>query len=342
VGANSRELLQRTPVILLAALLGFVLSGIRSPLAAQPAQCDPAKVVTSASCAKCHIAEFNVWRQTPHAQTLETLHRNPQALEIAKRLGQTSIKRNDICLDCHYTSQMTDGASRVVEGISCEACHGAARDWIHVHSDYGGPTVNAASESEQHRLERIKRSIDFGMRNPKNVYSIARSCLQCHTVPNENLVNVGGHAAGSSDFEFVRWSQGIVRHNFLHSPGGVNEPSPVQRLRVMYISGLIADLEFSTRGTALATNKSTYGKTVAARAASVAMRLYEIQVLIRDPHLQQILESFSTAELRTNNAEQLTAIADRIAELGFQFAEAADGHDLVAIDKFLPSPADYR
>lgn len=342
MAANSIKLHLRSSVTMLAALLLIFWTGNGSQLAAQPVQCDPAKVVSSARCAKCHIAEFNVWRQTPHAQTLETLHRNPQALEIAKRLGQTSVKRNDICIDCHYTSQMADGASRVVEGISCEACHGAARDWIQVHSDYGGPTVNAASESEQHRLDRIKQSISFGMRNPQNVYSIARSCLQCHTVPHEELVNVGGHAAGSSDFEFVRWSQGIVRHNFLHSPGGVNEPSPSQRLRVMYVSGLIADLEFSTRATALATNPSTFGKSVAGRAASVAMKLYEVQTLIRDPHVQQILESFATAELRTNNSQQLSAIADRIAELGFQFAESTDGHDLVAVDKFLPSPADYR
>jgi hypothetical protein len=153
--------------------------------AAQPAQCDPHLVVSSAQCAKCHIAEFEVWRRTPHALTFDSLHRNPQALEIARRMGQSSIKRNDICLDCHYTSQAGDDVPRVVEGVSCESCHGAAKDWINVHSDYGGPTVHRQSESETHRTQRLMESIAKGMRNPRNVYSIARSCLQCHTVPNE-------------------------------------------------------------------------------------------------------------------------------------------------------------
>ena len=309
---------------------------------AQPQHCDPAKVVTSAACAKCHVGEVNIWKQTPHAQTFESLHRNPQATEIARKLGQSSIKRNDICVDCHYTSQADDDLPRVVEGVSCESCHGAAHDWIAIHSDYGGPTANKHSEIDPHRLQRLTQSVASGMRNPKNLYSIARSCMQCHTVPNEKLVNVGGHIAGSQNFEMVSWSQGIVRHNFLRSGNAVNEVSSPERLRVMFVAGLIADLEFSSRATGAATQKSTYGLTVAARAAAVAVRLYQVQQLINDPHVQQALESFAQADLKINNAAQLNAIADRISQAGMQFADVADGSRLSAIDPLLPPHVQYK
>ncbi len=328
-------------------LFTFALAGILSLVVsanamAQPSHCDPTKVVTAVQCAKCHVAEVSVWKQTPHAQSFDSLHRNPQALEIARRLGQSSIKRNDICLDCHYTSQAEQDLARVVAGVSCESCHGAARDWINVHSDYGGPAASKQSETEQHRLQRQTQSVALGMRNPKNLYSIARSCLQCHTVPNEKLVNVGGHSAGSPNFEMVSWSQGMVRHNFLHSDNAVNAPSPPERLRVMFVVGLIADLEFSTRATGLATQKLTYGTTVASRAAAVAIRLYEIQQSINDPRVQQALDAFAQADLKINNATQLNAIADRIAQAGMQFAEAANGVALAQLDPLMPTPSQYK
>lgn len=325
-------------VLSLGGLVGLSIGGAD----AQVPHCDPARVVGTATCAKCHAAEHAVWTRTPHCATIETLHRNPEALEIARRLGYSSIKRNDVCVDCHYTSRLENEIPRVAEGISCESCHGAARDWVLLHSDYGGLAANKHTETEQHRLERLTRSVAAGMRNPKNVYSIARSCLQCHTVPNERLINVGGHSAGSQDFELVRWSQGLVRHNFLGAAGGGNEPSSLERLRVMYVAGLIADLEFSTRATAGATEKSAYGLAVAARAASVAVRLFQVQQRLGDRHVHAALEAFAAAELKINNAGQLGEIADRIQEAGWRFADTADGRQLGAIDSMLPDPVTYR
>ena len=76
--------------------------------------------------------------QTPHFATFDTLHRPPEAKEIADRLGLRSIKRSDVCTQCHYTEQNQDGRVRVVAGVSCESCHGGAADWLALHADYGG------------------------------------------------------------------------------------------------------------------------------------------------------------------------------------------------------------
>lgn len=182
----------------------------------------------------------------------------------------------------------------------------------------------------------------LGMQNTRNLYEIASSCLNCHTVPNEQLVNVGGHKAGSEDFELVRWSQGQVRHNFLRTGGTSNAVSDPARIRVMFIVGLLADLEYSTRATATATSKSTYGIKVANRAARTAVKLFECQQKIQDPNVQRALQAFSTAELRLNNATALLKVADDIQAAGKTFAAEADGTRLSLLDPWLPNPSQYK
>jgi len=322
-------------------LLGLV--GLSEIAHAQPMRCDPGKVVSAQACARCHGNEVSRWTQTPHSQTFDQLVRNPKAKEITDRLGLASIKRNDICTQCHFTMQSDDsGKQKAVAGISCESCHGAARDWVEVHNNYGGPNVLKAQETAEHRIERLEKATALGMRNTQNVYLIARSCYECHTIPHEKLVNVGGHPATSPEFELVAWSQGSIRHNFLRTGGQINAESPPEKLRLLYVVGLIADLEFSARATAEATEKSEYGLAVAQRSARAAERLYLAQQKLSDQLLQKALEVFAAAELKTNNAAQLLAIADTLSQIGQEFADSRDGSTLMAIDGELPLPSSYR
>src|SRR5689334_17345139 len=43
---------------------------------------DPAKIIGSDQCTKCHQAEMQQWMHTPHFTTFDSLHRLPQAKEI--------------------------------------------------------------------------------------------------------------------------------------------------------------------------------------------------------------------------------------------------------------------
>lgn len=325
------------------SLLGTVIATLLlSHAEGQPPQCDPTKVNSAEACAKCHSNEVQTWKQTPHFQTFEKLSRNPEAKEICNKLGLRSVKRSDVCIDCHFTTKEIDGRIKAVSGISCESCHGASGDWISIHNDYGGPIATKEDETPEHRAARLDQCTSLGMRNTRDLYLIASSCYQCHTVPNEKLVNVGGHNAGSEDFELVRWSQGMVRHNYLRTMGEYNAESGSGRLRVMYIVGLVADLEFSTRATANATEKSRYGLTVANRAAKAAVKLYEVQQKIDNAFVQSALEAFAGAELRVNNEASLLAIADQIQMAGRQFAMSSDGSELAAIDELMPDPSTYK
>jgi len=344
---SKRPLCASAPLreIFVVALITFAI-GSWSHLSAEepkagPAVPEAAKVVGPDQCAKCHQAEVQQWMQTPHFATFEALHRNPRAKEIAEKLGLSSIKRSDVCTQCHYTLQNQEGRDRVVAGVSCESCHGGALGWLTSHADYG-PGATRATESAEHRELRVKNSIAQGMNNPHNIYLIAKQCYDCHTVPNEKLVNVGGHKAGSQDFELVGWSQGMVRHNFVRTGGAANATLSPEDLRVMYIVGAMTDLEYSLRAAAAATDKATFGIASAQRAARMKKRLHEIQRLVSDPLLAPALDAVATVELRLANHDAILAAADRVGKAAYEFAAQADGKKLSAVDPLLPPPNAYK
>jgi hypothetical protein len=303
---------------------------------------NPAKIVGSDECAKCHQQEVQQWMRTPHFATFDSLHRTPRAKEIAQRLGERSIKRSSICTQCHYTEQNQGGRLRVVAGVSCESCHGGAADWVAIHADYGGQGVTKEQESPEHRAQRVEESVERGMNNPHNIYLIARQCYDCHTVPNERLVNAGGHLAGSQDFELVAWSQGMVRHNFVRTGGTSNASPSAAELRVMFVVGVMTDLEYSLRAVAAATQKATFGVASAQRAARMKRQLREIQQLANEPLIEPALAAVATVELRLGNMAAITAAADAVGKAACEFAERADGDRLAAIDSLLPQPGQYK
>jgi hypothetical protein len=329
-------------MVVLCSAITLCSSALADEVKVGPTAPDAAKIVGPDQCAKCHQAEVQQWMQTPHFATFDSLHRKPRAKEIADKLGVQSIKRSDVCTQCHYTMQNQEGRDRVVAGVSCESCHGGALGWLTLHADYGGAGITRATESAEHRAKRVKDSVAQGMNNPHNIYLIAKQCYDCHTVPNEKLVNVGGHLAGSQDFELVSWSQGMVRHNFVRSGGTSNATLSPEELRVMYIVGVMTDLEYSLRAVAAATDKATFGVTSAQRAARMKKRLHEIQTLVNDPLLAPALDAVATVELRLGNKEAITAAADAVGKAAYEFAEHADGRKFAAIDAMLPTPNKYK
>ena len=126
-----------------------------------------------------------------------------------------SIKRNDMCVRCHYTVQTQDGRARVVAGVSCESCHGAAADWIAIHADYGGPTSPRQPKRPSTANSDMENSIAHGMNNPHNVYLIAKQCYNCHTVPNEQ--------AGERRRPH-RWQQGLRARRLVARHGAAQLP----------------------------------------------------------------------------------------------------------------------
>ncbi|HHZ67736.1 MAG TPA: hypothetical protein EYN52_07495 [Alphaproteobacteria bacterium] len=294
---------------------------------------DPALVKGPDACGECHKSSVGVWKDTHHATTFKSLPRSDKAKEIAKAMGIRRIKAESDCLGCHFTSAAVDGDAKPIAGITCESCHGAGKNWIDVHSDFGGKGVTADTEDPAHKTARYEQSEAAGLIRPSRIYAVAENCYTCHTVPNEKLVNVGGHPAGSK-FELVAWSHGEVRHNVWYSKE--NNASPLERQRMMYIVGQALDLEYALRGVAKATEKAKYAVAMAKRAKRAEKRLQKIAEMVDAPEIQAILAIAAEAKLKLNNEEQLTTAANGVSVEAKKLSDSYDGSQFAGIDAVLP------
>lgn len=302
---------------------------------------DPAAVMGPTACGDCHESSLNAWRGSHHFSTYKEMPRSKEAREIADKMGIKRIKTEGDCASCHFTSQTEDTKTAAIAGITCESCHAAGKDYIEVHSDFGGEDVTAENETPAHKKERWAKSEAAGMIRPNNLYALAENCYQCHTVPNESLVNTGGHAAGSL-FELVAWTQGEVRHNVWYNDGEGNPAASAERQRLMYVVGQALDLEYALRGVAKATSKDTYAVEMAKRAKRAALGIKAIvDTGIDLPETNALLAIAGGTKVSLNNEAALLAAAEKVSEQAQAIANRYDGSELGKIDGLLPSPADY-
>lgn len=82
----------------------------------------------SEACGKCHNGagfghQYDVWRRGPHARAWAVLE-TPRGAEVAAQMKAAGEPQNSPrCLGCHAVGAHAD------EGVGCEACHGAGKDY---------------------------------------------------------------------------------------------------------------------------------------------------------------------------------------------------------------------
>ncbi len=94
-------------------------------------------------CATCHKTgkggtSFVTWEKSAHAKAFETL-KGDAAKKIAKDKGLSKPPHESPeCLKCHVTgggmAKNVEATFKVEEGVTCEACHGAASAYKMLHS----------------------------------------------------------------------------------------------------------------------------------------------------------------------------------------------------------------
>ncbi|MFH1422532.1 MAG: multiheme c-type cytochrome [Planctomycetota bacterium] len=94
------------------------------------------------NCSYCHSGEKNgkvyeLWDKSKHAEAYKDLS-SKKAKEIAKEQEIKDPKKSDKCLICHVTGygspkEMFAASFRTKDGVSCEACHGPASEYIRTH-----------------------------------------------------------------------------------------------------------------------------------------------------------------------------------------------------------------
>jgi len=301
---------------------------------------DPAKIVGPNACAECHKQEAEAWKGTHHFNTFREMPRRKEANEIAEKMGVQRIRSESLCLTCHYTMQQKESRQQPIAGISCESCHSAGEDWIKVHGQFSGKTEKTETKAEAEA--RWKLADSKGMIRPSSLYRLAKNCYGCHVVPQEDLVNKGGHPAGSA-FELVSWSQGEVRHNTWHSKGKENVPASAARKRMLYLVGLGVELETGIRAVGQATVRRLYAFEMAKRVDRARKQLAAAAKAAPNvPEIAKMVEYAYSAGLKLNNERFLTAAADGVSKLLVSITEKYDGSTMAGLDSLIPGPDKFK
>jgi hypothetical protein len=120
------------------------------------------------ACKLCHTrktvgGQFKIWKEEKHAKAFEVLA-TPQAKEVGAKQGVADPQKDPKCLKCHVTGfglpeERYAKTYKASEGITCEACHGAAGLYV---------------DEEKHTKENAK-SDKFGLVHPDE-----KTCRTCH------------------------------------------------------------------------------------------------------------------------------------------------------------------
>lgn len=115
-------------------------------------------------------SQYITWSQKDFHTKAHAVLLNARSERIAEGLGIGAAQSSTRCTSCHSPFQSV-APSRLArtahpdEGVSCESCHGAAGSWLrgHTRTDWSYNTRVAA-----------------GMRDLRNLYVRANSCVACH------------------------------------------------------------------------------------------------------------------------------------------------------------------
>ncbi|MBF0131212.1 MAG: hypothetical protein HQL75_01325 [Magnetococcales bacterium] len=333
------KMMLKWPVFLCTLFLFIGLPWVSSHGEEYP---DPAKFSGPDACgSECHKEEVAIWKETRHALTFKEMETSEKGKEIAGKMGVKRPKTADECAFCHFTRMMVDAKVQVTAGPTCESCHGAGRDWIKTHGDYGGKEVKKADETPEHKAQRLEQSLKAGLIPPKDLYLWVRNCFSCHLGHDEKLVNVGGHSPGSN-IELVSWTQGkpgkagTIRHNVFYTQG--NPPAAVERRRLIFIVGLMTELEYGLRAIGKATQKDTFATKMARRVKTAWDKLQMVDKAVAVPEIKAIISGMPAIEkeLKLNHSEPLNRLADLVREATKTIAKGYDGKGWEAMDSMIP------
>lgn len=318
---------------------------------------DPARVMglSRADCKKCHPSEVAAWMKSTHFLTsslrLEKYADN--TAKYAKALGvrDDELMTTSVCADCHGTKAVESNEIQVIAGVSCEKCHGGSGGddgWLNRHQSYhSARAITRSEETEEHRIARIADCESAGMVRSADIDGLVRACYSCHIVSNEKLVAAGHKLA--SNFEFVSWSEGEVRHNFLMnrdenaaSPSlwmAVTGNTPENRRRLKFVVGTLVQLEQGLRARATMSNPALIpqaggmiaaanGRLMQINAVAATEEVGKASAMVA-PMLARLFAPMPDDETFYNDA------ADEIAAIAETFADQHRGDELAAIDALI-------
>lgn len=312
------------------------------------------KVDDNSRCIDCHSLEFKAWQRTHHHDS-QNAGDSDLAFELTFELDLAEMREVELCSRCHFTRVPVAGQTHFY-GVSCESCHGPARDWGPSHHQVWDELEGVAS-----REEHLQLLVSSHMIRPQRLYDLAQNCFECHIMAREEqeisvetLVNTktaeGQHPASSPGFELLAWSQGEIRHNFRKPDNSEDPANPdTEHQHALYVVGKLLDLEYSLRALSQATDPDGrfYGSLrhrVLGDAGALASLAAIREALAADhPVATRIatIEAAVSAELiAVDQGEALLAAAELIrSEVEPLFNGQLEGWSLEALEESLAGVA---
>ena len=154
-------------------------------------------------------SEYATWiTRDPHARAYEVLF-SARSQAMQKNLQRRTAAHEDgRCLRCHvapdddFAKPPLAAPYFKTDGVSCESCHGPARDWINHHH----------LDAWQHKSTAEKQRL--GMNDTRSLVGRARVCATCHVGAKGMDVDHDLIAAGHPrlHFEFSAFHAHMPRH----------------------------------------------------------------------------------------------------------------------------------
>jgi len=225
------------------------------------------------ACMQCHTPHTDSWMKTKHFASKDVLIDSKKASDILEDFGSDkSVLEEESCATCHFTTKTVEKKTMPILGISCESCHGAAKNWVSIHQhstikdflSYDSGKIKDADAlakfnevkskvsgiSDEAKFKELinKTTTSLGMIRSTDTYDLIENCYQCHTVPEPKLINTTKHKAGSS-FEILRYLTGDVLHHYagVNEKGAENKPLSIEKKRELYVAGKLLFLENSLK-----------------------------------------------------------------------------------------------
>src|SRR6266403_2157028 len=146
--------------------------------------------------------EYSIWAgQDKHARAYQVLS-NDVSMRIGKILNVGRPDQAQKCLACHALSVPAEQRAEsfeLIDGVSCETCHGPASGWLGPHTTRDWPH---------------QKSVQLGMYDTRDLIKRSERCLSCHLGTAEKFVDHEMIAAGHPDltFELNLFSAVMPRH----------------------------------------------------------------------------------------------------------------------------------
>jgi hypothetical protein len=153
-------------------------------------------------------SEYTTWQAyDAHAQAYAVLY-DYRSKIIEKNFRQLKDvagarpEKDLLCLKCHALEVAPENHDLLIDGVSCENCHGPAQKWLTTHyvADW-----KFKSDADKAAL---------GFRPTKDLFARAQACVECHVGAPDREVNHDLIAAGHPrlNFEYSAYLANIPKH----------------------------------------------------------------------------------------------------------------------------------